>query len=120
MKLDQGFADALPYPDGSFDRVVSSLAWHHLRRAERPVAMREARRVLRAGGSFHLMDIEGAAQPRACYLARLLHPAHAMRDQSEDRLIGMMQAADFTDAECIDLQRSPIGMLAFYRAVAPA
>src|ERR1043166_2592447 len=34
-QLDQGFADELPYEDESFDRVLSSFMFHHLREEER-------------------------------------------------------------------------------------
>ena len=44
----QGSADELPFADGTFDAVVSNLAWHHLGRPEQ--ALREACRVLRQGG----------------------------------------------------------------------
>jgi hypothetical protein len=29
-RFDQGFSDRLLYPDASFDRVFSSLTFHHL------------------------------------------------------------------------------------------
>src|SRR6266478_2037249 len=34
IQLDRGFADELPYADGSFDRVFSSFMLHHLQAAE--------------------------------------------------------------------------------------
>jgi ubiquinone/menaquinone biosynthesis C-methylase UbiE len=56
IQLDQGFSDGLPYPDASFDRVFSSLMFHHLKAEEKAATLREVRRVLRPGGSLHLLD----------------------------------------------------------------
>jgi ubiquinone/menaquinone biosynthesis C-methylase UbiE len=48
----------LPFDDGSFDVVVSSLAIHNVPRAgERAKALREAARVLKKGGKLMVADI---------------------------------------------------------------
>jgi ubiquinone/menaquinone biosynthesis C-methylase UbiE len=57
IRLDRGFSDALPYADGTFDVVFSSFMFHHLESAQEKLqTLREARRVLRAGGRLHLVD----------------------------------------------------------------
>jgi len=50
------FAQALPFPDASFDVVLSTVMLHHLPRAAREEAAREARRVLKPGGRFLAVD----------------------------------------------------------------
>ena len=48
----------LPFEDGSFDVVVSSLAIHNISGAgERAKALREAARVLKTGGKLAIADI---------------------------------------------------------------
>ena len=48
VRFDEGDAEMLPYADAAFDAVVSNFGIHHV---PRPVfALREAHRVLRAGG----------------------------------------------------------------------
>lgn len=50
IRFDQGMAFRLPYPDSSFDRVLSSLMFHHLNRENKLRAMGEVLRVLRPAG----------------------------------------------------------------------
>ncbi|NEK59924.1 methyltransferase domain-containing protein [Geodermatophilus sabuli] len=59
VQLDRGYADALPYPDGSLDVVLSSFMLHHLPAEQREPAMLEVLRVLRPGGTLHLLDMPG-------------------------------------------------------------
>lgn len=48
IRFDEGEAEALPYPDASFDAVVSNFGIHHVPDPVR--ALSEARRVLRPDG----------------------------------------------------------------------
>lgn len=54
VTIDRGTAEALPYPDLSFDHVVSSLVFCSV--AEPAQALSEIRRVLRPGGSLHMFE----------------------------------------------------------------
>lgn len=57
VDLVEGDARSLPFPDASFDVVVSSLAIHNIAGAEgRDQALREAVRVLRPGGRLRIVD----------------------------------------------------------------
>jgi ubiquinone/menaquinone biosynthesis C-methylase UbiE len=52
-RISQG---ALPFPDNSFDRVLSCLVFHHLRREEKRLALAECHRILCPGGELHIAD----------------------------------------------------------------
>lgn len=61
--VEHGDMRALPFPDASFDAVVSSLAIHNLpRRDDRRRAITEIVRVLRPGGVVAITDIAHAGQ----------------------------------------------------------
>jgi ubiquinone/menaquinone biosynthesis C-methylase UbiE len=122
LRLDRGFADELPYADGSFDRVLSTFMFHHLQGEEKVRTLREVRRVLEPGGSLLLLDFEGPESDEGGWLARRLHSSHLMEDNSEDRVLDLMRQAGFPDPRTVDrgalffVWRSCL----FYRAAAPA
>ena len=57
VQLDEAMAYALPYADGSFDVVVSTLTFHHLTPDQQGRALAEVRRVLRTGGRLVIADL---------------------------------------------------------------
>lgn len=81
VELHTADMTAVPFPDDSFDVVVSSLAIHNIpRRAGREKAIDEAVRVLRPGGRLMIADVRGTRQ----YEGRLLQVG--MRDVSRRAL----------------------------------
>ncbi len=54
--FDRAMSSALPYPDEHFDRVVSSLFFHHLSWQEKEQTAKELFRVLKPGAEFHVAD----------------------------------------------------------------
>jgi ubiquinone/menaquinone biosynthesis C-methylase UbiE len=70
VQFDEAMAYALPYPDGSFDAVVSTLTFHHLTPDQQVRALAEVRRVLRPGGRLALADL---AAPHSHLMRLLLH-----------------------------------------------
>lgn len=56
VRFDHALSDALPYPDAGFDRVVSSLFFHHLTRDAKERTIAEIHRVLKPGGELHVAD----------------------------------------------------------------
>lgn len=51
--------ERLPFPDGSFDGILSSFLWEHIPPERKPALLAECRRVLRPGGKLiFLYDVE--------------------------------------------------------------
>ena len=60
ITFDRGDAEAPPYPDASFDAVVSNFGIHHVPRPA--LALTEVRRILRPGGKFAFSVWAGHAE----------------------------------------------------------
>jgi ubiquinone/menaquinone biosynthesis C-methylase UbiE len=91
---EAGEGQALPFPDGSFDVVVSSLAVHHMPLSARGTAVQEMFRVLRPGGRLLICEFRPPANRLAARLVSAL-AGPAMRPSMPDLLAGLVPAAGF-------------------------
>jgi ubiquinone/menaquinone biosynthesis C-methylase UbiE len=117
LELDRGFADQLPYPDATFDRVLSSLMFHHLEADLRVASLHEVLRVLRPGGSLHLVDI-GGHRHQLHGLTRLSRHNHRLQDNSDDPIPTLMSQAGLI--ESTELVTSPSASAASPTTARPA
>ncbi len=115
IQLDRGFADQLPYADGSVDRVLSSFMFHHLPGAQKIDALREVHRVLAPGGSLHLLDFD---HQEPAPLHRLLRPkrGHGHGHSPGGTVRALMVEAGLVDAVEVARGKSVMGGFAHYRA----
>lgn len=122
IPLDHGLSFALPYPDAHFDRVVSSLFFHHLSWPDKQRTAAELYRVLKPGGELHVADWGKATGPvsRAAFLAiQVLDGFANTRDNVAGRLVELFSAAGFVEASECALFTTLFGNIALYRAVRP-
>lgn len=71
-----GAAEALSFPDGSFDVVFSTMMLHHLGPKLRRQCAAEIRRVLKPGGRWFVVDFEGPAKQAGGILSRFHRHGH--------------------------------------------
>ena len=109
VQLDEGFADELPYGDESFDRVLSSFMFHHLDQQDREKTLREVLRVLRTGGSFHLLDF--AAHGSHGLLERMVNSHAELKENIEERILELMTRAGFVKPAKVKDGRMFFGLL---------
>jgi ubiquinone/menaquinone biosynthesis C-methylase UbiE len=113
VELDRGFSDELRYPDASYDRVLSAFMFHHLDRDVKKRSLHDVWRVLKPGGSLHLLDFGGE---HGGLLAHLFHRSEQFRDNSQDTILGLMREAGFTDARQVAQRRTIFGRVFYYQA----
>ncbi|MEU4225621.1 class I SAM-dependent methyltransferase [Nonomuraea sp. NPDC026600] len=89
-----GEGQDMPFPDGSFDLVISSLAVHHIPAGARPEALRQMFRVLRPGGRLLIAEFRPPANRLARHLVGALS-GPAMRHDPRDLLGTMIPDAGF-------------------------
>lgn len=119
IRFDQGFANALPYTDASFDHVFSSLMFHHLQQDTKLATLREVRRVLKPGGSLHLLDFVEPGKHSHNPLARWLHTSQQMQDNTQERILSWMSEAGLSKPRSVAADQRLFGSIVYYQASAP-
>jgi len=105
IRFDRGYAQELPYADESFDRVLSSMMLHHLGDDVKAAAVAEAFRVLRPGGSIHVVDMIGP---------------HAASAHDGSVIPALLRSSGFDSIADLGSRRLRfVGPVRFYRGVRP-
>jgi ubiquinone/menaquinone biosynthesis C-methylase UbiE len=119
LQLDEGYSTELPYEDASFDRVLSTLFFHHLDPEPKRQTAREIARVLRKDGELHVADWGAPADPvmAAAFLSiRMLDGFENTAENVHGELPRIFEEAGLQEAEQTDRIRTIFGTLALYRA----
>lgn len=120
VRFEHAYAQRLPYADGEFDRVLSSMMLHHLDDDAKTAAAAEVFRVLRPGGRLHLVDVGGEMTDHDGLLARRMMRSHYVAGNLGDAIPRLLQAAGFDCSEVATHRQRLVGRLTYYRATRPA
>lgn len=119
IDFNLGFSEELKFPQGSFDRVLSAFMFHHVKPGAKLSTLQECLRVLKPGGSLHLVDfVETQARNGGLhgFLASMAHSQHG--GSSQDLVLGSMRDAGFTESEILLPKTTLMGKIVFYQAKA--
>ena len=123
LELTEGFSTELPYEDASFDRVLSTLFFHHLDPEPKRETAREIARVLRPGGELHVADWGHPSDPvmRVVFQGiRLLDGLSNTAENYRGELPAIFERAGLANARETDRLRTMFGSLVLYRAERPS
>lgn len=119
IHLDKALSYSLPYTNASFDRVVTSLFFHHLTLENKRRTFTEVARVMKPGGELHVADWGKAANPLmrlAFYGIQLLDGFSNTSDNVQGRLPQLMTEAGFADVAETQRFSTMWGTLSLYSA----
>ena len=116
LSLQIGSATDLPYRDAAFDRVATSLAFHHLNREQKERALDEIKRVLAPGGKLILADFG----PPSNFVMRTLTFVTGLMEDIEDnvkeRIPEMLKRAGFFNVRRVGRHDTLMGTIVLLKA----
>ena len=123
IAFEQGLSSHLPYADRMFDRIVSSLFFHHLTRVETEKTVAEMFWVLKPGG---LLCVADWGKPTNALMRWLFWPVQFFDgfSRTQDNVAGLLphlfRQGGFSEVAVQGSLTTVHGSLAFYRAAKPS
>lgn len=110
----------LPYPSDYFDRVISSLVFHHLTSRQKEHSLKEIRRVLKPGGELHIADwgkAQNTLMRLSFFLIQILDGFETTTANVKGLLPEYIRGAGFADVRETRQFSTMFGTLSLYRAM---
>ncbi len=122
VSFEQAYSTQLPFADQQFDRVLSTLFFHHLATEHKQQTFTEVARVLAPGGQLHIADWgkpTNAAMRLLAWPLQLLDGIEHTADNIAGRLPDYMAAAGLRDVQIVSTLPTAFGTMSLYRADSP-
>jgi SAM-dependent methyltransferase len=119
VQFDRALSTELPYPEESFDLVLSTLFFHHLAGADKRRTAAEIARVLRPGAELHVADFGRPGDPLMWALfgfVRLFDGIEKTRDNAAGALPKIFEDSGLEQATETGQLQTGFGTLALNRA----
>ena len=120
IRFDEGMSFCLPYPAGTFHRVISSLFFHHLTRETKLKTLSEVKRVLKPHGELHIADWGLPANPLmkfASGFVQMLDGFETTADNFDGLLPELISDAGFEDIEETSSFNTLFGTIRLHKAL---
>jgi ubiquinone/menaquinone biosynthesis C-methylase UbiE len=117
IQWDEGLASRLPYPDSTFDRVVTSLVIHHLVTDDKRRAFKEIYRVLKPNGELHVLDFGAPHSPPTRFMTIYMRRLEETADNFDGLIPRFMTEAGFSEVQEAQHFGTIFGPLSLWRAV---
>ena len=117
IQWDEGLASSLPYPNSSFDRVVTSLVIHHLATEDKRRAFKEIYRVLDPQGELYVLDFGVPHSPTARFITGYMHGLEEAADNFDGLIPQFIRDAGFRSVNEEEHFLTLFGPLSLWRAI---
>jgi ubiquinone/menaquinone biosynthesis C-methylase UbiE len=125
IQWDEGLASSLPYPDSTFDRVVTSLVIHHLATDDKRRAFKEIYRVLRSpdpvsgkpNGELHVLDFGAPRSLLTRFIVTYMRRLEETADNFDGLIPRFVTEAGFGEVKEAQHFVTIFGPLSLWRAV---
>ena len=118
ISVQQGFSDKLLFEENKFDRVFSTLSFHHLTRENKIKTLNEISRVLKPSGEFHIADYGEASnfsQKVFSNIIKLIDGTETTTDNFAGRLKTIIEENGFSYVEKTAVFNTVLGTIRLFK-----
>jgi ubiquinone/menaquinone biosynthesis C-methylase UbiE len=104
----------IPFSDSYFDKVLTSLAIHHIKSENKILIFKEIRRALKRTGKVYILDFTKPKDMYSVFVTSILKHIEPIHDNIEEKIPGILSESGFTDISQNGYYKTAFGPLTIY------